>query len=210
MKKYSGLVLHLILVFGLLCVLFGLALLLCRPELVGRKVLFVWPLILLLIGGALLYFAFGFTHYAHQVFLGLNFCFGGFLLAILRSHEGILTLHTLWPLAVVFCSFSLIISGYFRYRRFRTAYLFPAILMMVLGGFFCLFSFRIIKMPLREFVTIWWPFILILLGCFLLGVFFYQQHNRTAFPYMTDESVDDTDSVDEFSESTQGDLRGNP
>ena len=193
MKKLSAPFLYILLALGIFCILAGSVLLVIVSSRAACTVLFGWPVVMLIIGGFLLYVSLAFTHSAYQLFLGMNFCFSSLLLLVLQSGLLTVTLGALWPVCVIFCGISLIPSGYFRYHRFRTVYLFPSFLLVFLGLFFCLFSFHIIHISLRRFITVWWPAVLIVIGGTLVGIFQYQKNCRDVFPYMTDDSVNDTD-----------------
>jgi hypothetical protein len=208
MKKFSAPVLYIILAIGILCILAGLVLPVVFFSDIPTVSLYRCPIIMLFLGGLLLYLSLAFTHRAHQLFLGMNLCFSGFLILVFRAGLVTVSFRELWPVCVIFCGLTLVPSGYFRYRTIRTMYLFPAILLIFLGLFFCLFSFHIIRMPLREFISIWWPVVLIFIGGLLIGTFQYQRNFSSVFPYMTDNSGTDTEmdisSDDDFDDNGDG------
>jgi hypothetical protein len=203
MKKYSNFVLNVVLAFGLVLVLCGLVLLAIFSVTPQRHGFLMWPTLMLVAGIFLIYVSLAITRFAHQLFMGLNFCFAGILLLVFQRGNLVFSIHQVWPLCAVFCGCTLVLSGYFRYHYFRTVYLFPAALLTAMGLFFSLFSFHIIRMPLHDFVAMSWPVVLIVFGAILVGLFLYQQ--KAAFPYMTDDSVDDEECIDDILEEEHGD-----
>ena len=71
--------------------------------------------------------------------------------------------------------------------------LLPAIMMLLLGVTFLLFSLRVFPVSFREFATRYWPFLIMLSGGGLVVIFFVQQLNAKDFPYMEDDSLVDGD-----------------
>jgi hypothetical protein len=198
MKKFSMPFLYILLAVGLFCILAGTVLLVIFFSSTTNVVLSRWPVLMLAVGGLFLYVALAFTHSAYQLFLGMNFCFSGILIMLFQAGLVTSTLRELWPVCVIFSGISLVPSGYFGYRRFRTVYLFPAGLLVFLGLVFFLFSFHLIHMSLRHFISLWWPVVLIVIGGLLVGIFLYQKNCKDVFPYMTDDSVDDPYDNDRY------------
>ena len=74
------------------------------------------------------------------------------------------------------CGICLILTCVFKHRKIRGVYLFPSLLIEVLGIAFLLFSLDVIKISLSLFVAKWGPLMLILAGAALVGVFFWQRN----------------------------------
>ena len=132
-------------------------------------------------------------HWAVLFFLGLLiFCVGLCFSFVL---SGVLPLGTehLWPIAVILSGICLILTCVFKHRKVRGVYLFPSVLIEVLGIVFLLFSLKVIKGSLSAFASKWGPLVLILAGAALIGVFFWQRNFNDFFPYDKDELSDLTD-----------------
>jgi len=206
MKKFSASVLYIILAAGILCILAGLILPVVVFSAQPVSLFNRWPALLLL-GGILVYIALAFSHHAYQLFLGMNFCFLGFLMFVIKADFMTVSFRAVWPLCVIFSGLSLVPSGYFRYRTMRTVYLFPAVILVFLGMFFCLFSFHIIRMPLRKFIAIWWPAALICVGTILIGIFLYQKNCKASFPYLKDGIIENDSDDADFCDDSNGERK---
>ncbi len=193
MKKKSAPLLYISLAFGILFVLMGLVLLLIFSA-DSEQVVFSRSSVLFLLSGAFfLFMSLAITRRAFYLSLGLNLCFVGISSLIFSFNLFGLTLKQFWPVYMIFFGISLIPSGYYGFRRLRTVYLFPSVLLIILGGIFCLFSFDIISLSFSKFFSRWWPVFLILVGVVLITVFLYQRQNKTSFPYLSDDDYYDDD-----------------
>ena len=197
MNKKSALLLYISLACGILFILLGIALLLVSNA---KHPVIQIPLltILLLAAGAVsLFFSIAINQRAFFLYLGLNLCFFGMLSLSLAFNVFDLTFYKIWPFGMIFCGASLVPSGYFRYRKMRPAYIFPSVVLILLGLLFCLFSFDILKVSFSKFVACWWPAGIIILGTVLVTVFVIQKKNQTSFPYINDDELDEYDSSGE-------------
>jgi hypothetical protein len=93
---------------------------------------------------------------------------------------------------VLFSGICLIASGFYGKRRLGISYMIPAVLLIVLGAFFLLFSTDIIQVTLSAFVAKWLPAGLILAGIALVVLFF----SRSAIVRATEALQDDGDDFD--------------
>jgi hypothetical protein len=118
-----------------------------------------WPILVMAVGGLLLYFAL--VRGASPTFL-----FGGTLFVL----EGAFALASLllewklsksWPLGMGLAGLAGLVSGFVAKRRLRAFYAVPSIGFAVLGGLFSLFSFGLAGVNLRSFIAVWWPTLLI-------------------------------------------------
>jgi FtsH-binding integral membrane protein len=98
-----------------------------------------------------------------------------------------------WPVMVIAAGISLVPAGLYKLRRMKSIYLFPAISLIVLGIFFSLFSFHILKVSLSTFIHQWWPLFFVIIGVILVVLYFIQQIRRKDFPYMDDDSLMEDD-----------------
>ena len=140
-----------LLAVGLLLVLTGLFVFVGKHEASVRLFAFR-PVICLGLGILLLFTSLAFTGSSLSLFFGLFFLQMGAVLLIMDS--GILPcgFSQMWPTIMIAAAFSLFPAGLYKARRVRTVYLFPAIMMLLLGITFLLFSFHVFPVSFREFV----------------------------------------------------------
>lgn len=136
----------------------------------------LWPMGVAAVGSGILYL--GSTRSLSSVwfFVGPAFVLSAALLIVRGFMDWPLSWY--WPLFMVVLGCSNLVSGWMRYRRPRASYLVPSFAFVVLGLFFSLFSFRILRFSFRRFFTEWWPAFLIAAGLVLLIFYFY---NRIRF-----------------------------
>lgn len=192
MKKITVPVLNALLAAGLILVLAGLLLILRFYAGFGAEFPMLSALTMML-GAVIFYGAMTLLHWAVLFFSGLLiFCIG---LCMTFVFSGVLPLgsENLWPIAVILCGFCLILTCVFKHRKIRGVYLFPSVLIEVLGIVFLLFSLDIIKVSFSTFMSKWGPLVLIFAGAVLIGVFLWQRNFNDFFPYDKDELSDLTD-----------------
>lgn len=182
MRKFTVPILNILLAAGVVCVFAGFFLLI-HPFAGVRNVAPFVNICLILFGALCFYFSLVKYRHAPLFFFGLYLCLAASLYLFVTS--GILSVGwaQLWPCGVVLCGICLFLTGLFRHRKVLSAYVFPSVLLVLLGAFFLLFSLDIITLSFREFVGRAWPFFLIVVGGFLIGLFLYQQTPGTHFPY---------------------------
>ena len=182
----------LLLAVGLLHVLVGLFVFVGNLE-STEKVFAFRPVIFLGLGIILLFCSLALTGSSLALFFGLFFLLMGIVLLLMDS--GILRygFSQMWPTIMIAAALSLFPAGLYRAKRVRTVYLFPAIMILLLGIVFLLFSLHVIPVSFRVFVSRSWPLLFILVGGFLVVTFAIQQLNAKSFPYMEDDSLVDGD-----------------
>ncbi len=197
MKKITVPVLNILLATGVILVLAGL--LLISKFSAGLGVELPTVSIMMMISGAVIfYLAMTFIHWAVLFFFGLLvFCMG---LCTTFVFAGILPFapESLWPIGVLLSGLCLLLTCIFKHRKVRGVYLFPTILIEILGIIFLMFSLHVIKVPFSVFISKWGPIILIVAGASLIGVFLWQRNFNDFFPYDKDELSDLTDEEKEF------------
>ncbi|MCQ2580176.1 MAG: hypothetical protein MJ159_05730 [Treponemataceae bacterium] len=188
-KKYNTL-----LAVGILCIIFGVFLLVARFMSVGFSFVSWINIFAVIIGGVLLYLCATKIHRGWTIFTGSFFILNGFLLFIAKSGLLSVGMWQLWPLVLVFSGFSLFFSGLYRYKRIVAVYFVPFLVMVVLGFFFLLFSLHIIKGSIRFFAAMWWPLLFVFVGIGLLVTFFYIQKTNKAV-LESGEEYDDYEDI---------------
>jgi hypothetical protein len=107
-------------------------------------------------------------------------------------HSGFLPwgLSQLWPVLVFFCGLSLLLAGLYHRKKPGLSYLVPAIVLMVLGPVFMLFSFHIIPYRLRSFMADHWLVVLLSLAVVLVVLFLCRKKVAPAVTAVTDDDED--------------------
>jgi hypothetical protein len=119
----------------------------------------VWPLIVIAVGGALLYLALVRGASFYFFFSGLLFVLeGSFLLASLLFDW---RLAKAWPLGMAIAGLAGLVSGLAAKKRLRAFFAVPSLGFTFLGLIFTAFSFGLIRVNLRGFISVWWPTLLI-------------------------------------------------
>ncbi len=189
--------LNLLLAAGVVLILVGL-LLISRFSVGFGESLPVVSIATMIFGAVIFYVAMTLVHWALFFFMGLLVFFMGLCMTFVFSNVLPFGPEHLWPIAVLLCGICLILTCFFKHRKIRGVYLFPSILIEVLGFCFLLFSMNIIKVPLSQFMAKWGPLLLVLAGAALVGIFFWQRNFNDFFPYDKDELSGLTDEEKEF------------
>lgn len=182
---------------GLLFVVVGLILLLAKFAGIRYLLFLSRAAILLFSGAVILYFALTIIKKATSVFIGTILSFVGVLFLFVDSEILSLEIKQIWPLIGVLSGISLIISGFYRYKRLLSVFFIPAMSLICMGAFFLLFSLDIISVPFCVFAATWWPLLFIIIGIGLLCIFAYIQCTNKA---VLDDGEDLDDEYEESSE----------
>ena len=136
----------------------------------------LWPMGIAAVGSLILYLGATRSLSSAWLFTGTAFVLSAALLLVRGFLEWPLSWY--WPLFMVVLGLSNLVPGWYRYRKPRAVFLVPAFSFVVLGGFFSLFSFDVLRFSFRRFFTEWWPVFPIAAGLVLLVLYFY---NRARF-----------------------------
>ena len=107
-----------------------------------------------------------------MVFSGLFLVMTGTLLFFISINFIPFGLDALWPLVVMICGISLLVSSFFVQRRVKVSQLIPAVALMLLGACCLLFSLDIVQQSFLHLASRWWPVVLIAAGICLVILFF--------------------------------------
>lgn len=143
----------------------------------------------IIIGAVLLFLGLGPFSNWFLILAGLFTLQMGFLFLLIDLHVIPYTMRQTWPILVCAAGISLVPAGLYKLRRMKSIYLFPAILLILLGIFFSLFSFHVLQVPLSSFMHQWWPLLILITGVILVVLYFVQQVRKKDFPYMDDDSL---------------------
>lgn len=155
----------------------------------------VRSLITTLAGGFVLYFA------LIRPTGSWTMCCGLFLVGtgifILMVDAGLFSqgMKALWPVVIIIAGVSAFIAGCYKSKKIRLAFLVPAVVIIVLGVVFLLFSTDIISEPFFHFAGRWWPSIFILVGLVLVAVFFLW-NKKSPLTGMVEDEDDDFSDID--------------
>lgn len=137
---------------------------------------FLWPLLVMTAGGALLYLAIVRAFPELLLAAGTFFCLAGFIL-LLSALAGWGLIHS-WPLLMSAAGLAWYVYGWRHLRRIKASFAIPALGFFGLGLFFSLFSFDIVGISLGRFIALWWPSVLIAGGAFLFGAYGIKSRTR--------------------------------
>lgn len=154
-----------------------------------------FPIIQFLIGIFAIFVSIKVTKKAYQLFLSILFMILGIFQFLLVNNFVSYSLGQLWPCICFFSGISLIISGYWKYKKVMLAYLIPSFTIIVMGIWFFLFSLKIIKQPISFVVSSFGPVFIVLLVVLLIG-FFYLQKKYKELVILEEDDEDGLDFAD--------------
>jgi hypothetical protein len=73
-----------------------------------------------------------------------------------------------WPLISIFAGLSLFPAGWHRYGKFRSHYVVPSLVFVILGSVLMLFSLDLVSFSFAQFILYWWPLLVVLAGLVLV------------------------------------------
>jgi hypothetical protein len=155
------------LIAGVAFLLAGTVLLLWTAGYLGRLVN-LWPIVLIIVGIALLYLVFQREGPEAYVFLGTLATLLGVMVLLLNTVMSKVTLERIWPVFMTITGVSLLAYGSKKRGYYRMSLTIPAVAIIVLSVIFLPFSLDIIQRDFVEFVGTWWPALLIIVGVILV------------------------------------------
>ncbi|MBP5402344.1 MAG: hypothetical protein J6Y36_04210 [Treponema sp.] len=191
-EKNEKRILRTSLAIGFMCVLMGLAFLLIIPAKKAEGFLFIFFLVLMCLSAFLIYVSLVLSKPV-LLYGGLNLFIYSVAAEIFTTKLIPFQMTKVWPLLMIAFGITLIPSGYLRFKKIRTVYLIPAIVLIFLGTVFSLFSFHVIKVPFRKFFAYMWPSILIAAGLILIAYYLYSQKCQESFIQDSDDQDDGED-----------------
>lgn len=137
----------------------------------GRDV--IVPLAIAALGTLYSYFAYVGRRTAKSRFIGL-FATGVGLIRFVGTVIG-LSIGVYWPVFAIVAGLCMLPAGYARYGKGRPGFIVPAFAFIILGAFFCIFSFGFSSVRFTSFISLWWPGLVIAAGLFLLIAWSFQR-----------------------------------
>ncbi|MBO5235764.1 MAG: hypothetical protein J6B32_01450 [Spirochaetaceae bacterium] len=184
--------LKIVLAVGLFLVLAGILFLFMFSFDANVKKTVFMPLLIVGLSACLLYYSLVNSKGGGIFSLSL-FLFASGLFFLLQDLELIsYTLSEGWPILVIIGGVSILLGG-LRTKKRRFCYLIPAIIIIILGFGFLLFSTDVIALPFIAFLGRWWPLFFVV-GVLGLVVLFFLWKNNNPFK----DSAEDLD--DDFSD----------
>lgn len=177
---------NILLALGLFLFLAGIVMAFLPPVVEIESYHFALNCALVLITAALVYASI-LAQNAVVFYVSVNFCLLSLAFLLLNARLGVLQFRQYWPIAVIVFGITLLPVGRFHYKKFRTFYVIPSSALTILGAFFLLFTFRIIKTPIRSFFFYFMPFFFIACGISLIVLYYVRLKAKDKFPTMQDE-----------------------
>lgn len=138
------------------------------------------------------------TKKLHQIFIGFELVFWGIVTVLHELQILPYTFIQWWPMIGVTAGIFLYIAGIIKYQRLQAGYFIPSIALFLMGLWFMLFSFGIVKVPFQTVAIVGGPLFLIVSGIFIVA-FFLLQRNHSNFVVKDDENIDqDTEEMSDF------------
>lgn len=164
---------------AILALLAGAGLLVTTTGRVGGRDV-VMPLSLAALGTLYSYFAYVGRRTAKSRFIGM-FASGVGLARFVGNVVGV-SIGVYWPIFAILAGLCMLPAGFARYGKGRPGFIVPAFAFMVLGAFFCIFSFGFSSVRFTSFMSLWWPALIIAAGLFLLLAWFFLRLVRRDAP----------------------------
>ena len=155
-----------------------------------RACLFSGLIIQLLIGTLIICLKTPFSKKGYQYFIALTLITWG-ILNFLFTFLVKVDVNVWWPLYLVVSSIILLFTGRLIYKKFKFGYVIPGFTLFIMGIWFSLFSFDIVKIPFRVIVLVLGPAFILIVGlCFVLFFLAQQRHKNLV---LHDENLGDFD-----------------
>ncbi len=135
----------------------------------------VLPLLISIFGIVVIVLSMKISKKIHQVFIGFQMFFWGLMFFFIGKGIFPYSFNQYWPLIGVVSGVFLCVAGLVKYKRVLFGYFIAAITLFMLGCWFALFSFKIIKIPFRTVAIVGGPLFLMMAGIFIIGFFLLQK-----------------------------------
>ena len=195
MKKDISFFANLLLYFGSGFLVFLGVLYLVIPLENRHIVINYLPIIVAISGVVLLVLSIRNTKRLHQIFIGFELSFWGIAVVINELRILPCTFIQWWPMIGVTAGIFLYVAGQVKYRELQVGYVIPSIALFLLGIWFMLFSFKIVKVSFQTVAIVGGPLFLMMSGVFLLALFMLQKKHSNLVA-KDDENIDqDTEEM---------------
>ena len=178
MKKKSSIAADLILSLGSLVFLGLTVIAILKSQREHSSIFDFLPIAIIACGIPLSILGIHYTKKLHHIFVGLELVFWGLYLCLLMNHVLPFRFVQFWPVIGVTAGLFLYIAGIVCYHKLKLRYFVPALTLFLMGVWFLLFSFGIIKVPFRVVALVGGPLFFIMTGMFII-IFFMLQKKYT-------------------------------
>lgn len=195
MKKDSSFFANLILYFGSALIIALIIFNIFVPIEQHHVVVNYLPILSVLCGIPVLVLSIRYTKRLHQIFIGFELCFWGIIIVLRELQILPYTFIQWWPMIGVTAGIFLCIAGKVKYGKLQFGFFIPSIALFLLGIWFMLFSFKIIKVSFQTVAIVGGPLFLVLAAIFIVALFMLQKAN-SALVADDDENIDqDTEEM---------------
>ena len=125
--------------------------------------------LLVVVGSIFAFVAIKLNKQASYLFFALFFIMVGFFAFL--SAQSIIPrsfFFRAWPLISVFSGLALLPAGRYHYGAFRSKFVVPSCVFLILGLTLLIFSFRLVTFSFQQFILNWWPLLVFLVGIILV------------------------------------------
>ena len=195
MKKDSSFFANLVLYFGSGFLIFLVIFNIIVPLENRHIIINYLPTVAALSGIAVLVLSIRYTKRLHQIFIGFELLFWGIFVVLHELRILPYTFMQWWPMIGVTAGIFLCIAGKVKYQKVLTGYFIPSLTLFLLGIWFMLFSFNIVKVPFQTVAIVGGPLFLMMSGVFIIALFLLQK-NHSNLVAKDDENIDlETDEM---------------
>ncbi|MBN2532972.1 MAG: hypothetical protein JXB88_08775 [Spirochaetales bacterium] len=136
----------------------------------------LWPFPVIIIGLFLLYTVIFQGKRDIYIIFGMILTLGGFFILLVNTVISEKNLVKIWPAFMLITGISLIPYGVRKKKeKYRIAILIPAVTIILLSCIFFFFSLNITGLTFQQFVSIWWPVLIMILGIALILLFLFSK-----------------------------------
>jgi len=175
MKRKSSFIADLLLSLGIVILVSLSILYILRDTSKHALLLSLLPVFSGISGIPVAVIGFKFTKKLHHIFIGLELVFWSLATVFLARGMIPYEFARWWPVIGISGGIFLFVAGYISFRKIRFRYFIPAITLFLMGIWFALFSFNIIKVPFHIVALVGGPLFFIMAGMFLIIFFMLQK-----------------------------------
>lgn len=178
------------LVLGLLLIIIGFSLVVLPFSNTAYFAYILRPFIFFFAGSIGLYITLTQRKNAAVFFASIFFVLYSCFIVFIDSHIINYTLMQMWPIIVILASISLFFTNLYKWGKPKFSYIVPSIVLCIMGILFLLFSLDVIKVSFITAVVESLPFLVIIFGLILIGLFFYVQKKEIKLEINDDKDSD--------------------
>lgn len=189
MKKKSSFAADLILALGSVVFLGVIIIAIVMNQTQHNLVFDYLPIVVAVSGIPVSILGIKFTKKIHHVFIGFELIYWGIILCLFMKQLLPHRFVQWWPTIGVTAGLFLFIAGPICYRSIKFRYFIPALVLFLMGIWFMLFTFGIIKVPFHIVALVGGPLFFIMTGISII-IFFMLQRKYTNLVIQDDETSD--------------------